>query len=79
MMKVSEILTLVDYDAIISICYTDIDRYSDSDYYRLYEAAVISPSTPIEEYTIIRQTYGNKEVAQLRVDMTDTLTIIYKA
>lgn len=78
-MTVKNILALTDYDTIISICYCDKDYYSDSDGYRLYEAAVISPDTPIEEYLEIGQTYGNKEVAQLRADMTDTLTIIYKA
>ena len=31
----------------------------------------------LKEY--LEKTYGNKEVAQLRVDMTDTLTVIYKA
>lgn len=78
-MTVKDILALTDYDTTISICYCDKDWYSDSDDYRLYEAAVISPNTPIDEYTKITHTYGNKEVAQLRVDMTDTLTIIYKA
>lgn len=78
-MTVKDILALTDYDTIISICYCDKDWHSDFDVYRLYEAAVISPNTPIEEYLRIGQTYGNKEVAQLKVDMTDTLTIIYKA
>ena len=70
-MIVKDILALTDYDTTISICYKEE--------YRLYEAAVISPNTSINEYLTIGQTYGNKEVAQLKVDMTDTLTIIYKA
>lgn len=78
-MTVKDILALTDYNTTISICYFDKDWYTPPDDYRLYEVAVISPNTPIEEYLKIGQTYGNKEVAQLRVDMTDTLTIIYKA
>lgn len=78
-MTVNNILALTDYDTIISICYCDKNWHGDSDEYRLYEAAVISPNTPIDEYIQITRAYGDKEVAQLRVDMTDTLTIIYKA
>lgn len=69
-MKVSEILTLVDYDTTISICYYDI-------YNKLKEAAVISPETSIRDYTRTIEAYGSKEVKIIRVDMTDTLTIIY--
>lgn len=71
-MTVKDILTLVNYDTTISLCFYDI-------YGKLKEAAVISPNTPIDEYTHITQAYGDKEVQQLRVDMTDTLTMIYRA
>lgn len=71
-MKVKDILQLMEYETIVSICYYDT-------YDNLCEVAVITPNTPISEYKYIRQTYGNKEVAKLRVDMEETLTIIYRA
>ena len=70
-MTVSDILTLVEYDTTISLCFYDINN-------KLVEADVITPDTSIRDYTRSIQAYGDKEVAKLRVDMTDTLTIIYK-
>ena len=69
-MKVKDILALTDYDTTISICYYDI-------YNKLREAAVITPDTSIRDYTRTIEAYGSKDVKTLRVDMTDTLTIIY--
>lgn len=69
-MKVNEILTLVDYDTTISLCFYDI-------YGKLKEAAVISPETSIRDYTRTIEAYGNKEVKKLVVEMTDTLTVVY--
>ena len=70
-MTVKDILALTDYDTTISICYYDI-------YNKLHEAAVISPDTSIRDYTRTIEAYGDKEVKTIRVDMTDTLTIIYQ-
>ena len=69
-MTVKEVLMLTDYDTTISICFYDI-------YNKLHEAAVITPDTSIRDYTRTVQAYGDKEVKTIRVDMTDTLTIIY--
>ena len=69
-MKVKDILTLTDYDTTISLCFYDI-------YGKLKEAVVISPDTSIRDYTRTIEAYGDKEVKTIRVDMTDTLTIIY--
>lgn len=71
MMKIIDILTLVDYDTIVSIS-------EDLGMVRM-EQAVINDKTPIDEYNNIIVEYGQKEVKSLKVDMTDTLTIIYKA
>lgn len=69
-MKVIEILTLVDYDTTISLCFYDI-------YNKLHEAAVITPETSIREYTRTIEAYGDKEVKKIGVEMTDTLTVVY--
>ena len=69
-MTVKDILALTDYDTTISLCFYDI-------YGKLKEAAVISPDTSIRDYTRTIEAYGSKDVKTLRVDMTDTLTIIY--
>lgn len=71
-MTVKDVLMLTDYDTIISLCFYDI-------YSKLKEAAVISSGTSIRDYARTLQAYGEKEVDKLRVDMTDTLTVIYKA
>ena len=69
-MTVKDVLMLTDYDTTISLCFYDI-------YNRLHEAVVITPDTSIRDYTRTIEAYGSKDVKTLRVDMTDTLTIIY--
>lgn len=70
-MKIIDVLTLVDYDTIVSIC-RDLGMVKA-------EEAIINDKTPIDEYNNIIETYGQKDVKALKVDMTDTLTIVYKA
>ena len=69
-MKIIDVLALVDYDTIISIC-RDLGMVKA-------EEAVITTKTTIDEYNRIIETYGQKDVKALKVDMTDTLTIVYK-
>ena len=70
-MKIIDVLALVDYDTIVSIS-KDLGMIKA-------EQAVITDKTPINEYNDIIETYGQKEVKALKVDMMDTLTIVYKA
>lgn len=71
-MTVKNILALTDYGTTISLCFYDIHN-------KLHEATVISPETSMRDYMRTVDAYGSKVVKTLRVDMSDTLTVIYKA
>lgn len=68
-MTIADILSVTDFENDISICHvTGII---------LTELEVITPNTPITEYEHILNKYADKPVRRVRVDMPNTLTIIY--